>query len=540
MTTVLIIGGYGTFGQRLVTLLSAQTGLTILVAGRDLAKAKDVIAELRDAAATLIPCAVDRHKPLAPQIDRPVDIVVDAVGPFQSYGPSRDNVLDFCKATGATYIDLSDDPDFCAYIVGKADGAPITVATGWSTFSAVTGAVVHAFGGGVPRSGLVPSPRLPMGRAVIDSVLSYAGCPIAGPTKAPTAWGLTQTCRATVAPPGVIPMRNLLFSNIATPDTVLIHADATGYVAPQPEIMHRLLILMARLIKVKLFPRLGLFSGLIHRAQSFIRMGEARGGLFVQANGQRFDLIGDLDTGPFVPAIPAAALITALHKGERFAPGLLRPGADFPLSRLTPWLDSVGIDYGIRTQSGSLYDRTLGGALDTLPEPIQRLHAGGSFQGRARVTRGRNPLARIIATLFGLPKAGAHDLDVSITTDAAGVEHWSRTYSGRTMFSRQSAGEDRQAHLIIEQFGPIAVQLAFRCEGQTLRYYTRGWTIFGVPMPRRLTPGGAVFESVDATGRFTFNVDLIAPGLGRLVHYVGWLTPTDPEPGPDADHRHSP
>jgi NAD(P)-dependent dehydrogenase (short-subunit alcohol dehydrogenase family) len=538
MTTVLIIGGYGTFGLRLVRLLSDSDGLTVLVAGRNIAKAADAIQDI-DGPATLIPTRLDRSRPLAPQLGRSVDIVVDAVGPFQAYGKTRDLVFDFCEGVGAAYIDLSDDPAFCAHMINRAEDSTVTVATGWSTFSAVTGAALHALGGGIPISGLVPSPRLPMGRAVIDSVLSYAGKAIPGGTK--PSWGLTQVRRSTIAPPGVLPMRNLLFANIATPDTVLIHENAAGYVAPQPEILHRILILMARMVKYRFLPRLTLFGGLIHRAQSLISIGEPRGGLCVEADGGRFDLIGDGDTGPFVPVIPAAALIIALHRGERFANGLLRPGADFPLPRLTPWFDKVGIDYGIRAKpDGSLYVDTLGGAMTDLPDPIQTLHDGGVFTGRAQVSRGRNPLARLIANIFGLPKAGEHALQVSITTDDQGREHWSRTYSGRTMFSLQYAGTGRSENLIIEKFGPIAVQLGLFRDGDVLRYQTRGWSLFGIPLPRMLVPSGDVHEAIDAQGRFRFHVDMIAPSLGRLVHYEGWLAPTDPIHDPDDDHPHSP
>jgi len=95
------------------------------------------------------------------------------------------------------------------------------------------------------------------------------------------------------------------------------------------------------------------------------------------------------------------------------------------------------------------------------------------------------------------------------------------------MFSLQSRGEGRQDGLIIERFGPIAVQLGLSVDGERLRYQTRGWSFLGLPLPRALVPGGDVHEAVDAQGRFTFHVDMIAPGLGRLVRYEGWLDPLD-------------
>lgn len=520
MTTVLIIGGYGTFGRRLVRLLSDIDGLCVLVGGRNPDKAQAVINDL-DGSATLIAQCVDRAQPIAPQLDRSIDCVVDAVGPFQAYGDTRDIVFDFCADHDATYIDLSDDPAFCAYIMARADGAPMSVATGWSTFSALTGAIVDELGGGPSVAGLVPNPQQPMGRAVIESVLTYAGKPVG------SGYGLTRTRRNTVIPPGAMPMRRLLFSNVATPDTVLLDPQSTGWVAPQPILLHWSLILMARLARWNLFPPLALFAGPIHWAQSLVRIGEPRGGLVVEANGKSFHLIGEGEAGPDVPVIPAAALIEAIHQGETFEAGWLRPGAAFPLSRLTSWFDRLDIHYGTRDERGPLYARVLGGAMVTLPAPIQTLHEGGQFTGRATVTRGRNPIGRLIANLFGLPKAGDHQVDVSITTDDQGVERWSRTYSGREMLSFQSEGKDREAGTVIERFGPIAVQLGLAVEGERLRYDTRGWSILGIPLPRFLVPGGDVHERVDDQGRFHFHVDMIAPGFGRLVRYEGWLERVD-------------
>ena len=524
MTTVLVIGGYGTFGLRLVRLLADTPGLRVLVAGLSEENARKALESIKGAA-ELVPLALDRHKALDPP-ERP-DIVVDAVGPFQSYGDTRDFVLDYCERVGATYVDLSDDPGFCAHLVERAARSPVTVATGWSTYSAVTGAVHHALGGGLPvRAGIVPSPRLPMGRAVIRSVLSYAGQPLGN-----GAHGLTQTLRRTVAPPGTTPMRSLLFSNVATPDAVLIDEDATGWTAPQPEGLHRMLVLMSRLVRLRLLPKLTLFAGLVHRVQAIIRIGEPRGGLFVEAGDRRWDLIGEGDTGPYVPAIPAAALIVAIHAGERFAPGLLRAGEAFPLARLTPYFDDLGIAYGERVERGPLYFRTLGGAMERLPAEIRDLHRNGRFRGRATVERGRNPLGRLVATVLGLPPEGEHEVVVEITEGPDGVERWSRRYDGQEMLSFQSEGAGRAAHTVVERFGPFAVWLGLSVEGEgldaRLRYTTRGWSFLGLPLPRALLPGGDVFEAVDEQGRFTFHVDMRAPGFGRLVRYRGWLERDD-------------
>jgi hypothetical protein len=60
-------------------------------------------------------------------------------------------------------------------------------------------------------------------------------------------------------------------------------------------------------------------------------------------------------------------------------------------------------------------------------------------------------------------------------------------------------------------------------EAGRLRIKTHGWSIFGLPLPHVLCPGGDVYETQDAHGRFHFHVDLRAPGFGRLCKYEGWL-----------------
>ena len=75
---LLIIGGYGTFGGRLVRLLSDQPELTILVAGRALHKAVELVSA-HVGLATLIPLQFDRDGDVGRQLkDQLPDIVIDA------------------------------------------------------------------------------------------------------------------------------------------------------------------------------------------------------------------------------------------------------------------------------------------------------------------------------------------------------------------------------------------------------------------------------------------------------------------------------
>src|SRR2546423_13569559 len=85
---VLILGGYGTFGGRLAQLLADEDGLTLVIAGRSRDKAQAFCAKLPPASrATTVPETFDRDGDVERQLRAIApDVIVDATGPFQSYG----------------------------------------------------------------------------------------------------------------------------------------------------------------------------------------------------------------------------------------------------------------------------------------------------------------------------------------------------------------------------------------------------------------------------------------------------------------------
>src|SRR4051812_28859752 len=111
--TVLVVGGYGTFGGRVVELLQDEPRLTLHVAGRSLARATAYCEALGTAKARLVPTSFDRDGNLSAQIaaSRP-DIVVDASGPFQAYGAGQYRLVEACIAARVNYLDLADGSEF--------------------------------------------------------------------------------------------------------------------------------------------------------------------------------------------------------------------------------------------------------------------------------------------------------------------------------------------------------------------------------------------------------------------------------------------
>src|SRR5262245_29605344 len=132
--TVLIVGGYGTFGGRLAQLLGNVDRLTLLIGGRSLARAEEFCSREASAARGRLgqcldtPTAEAASPPGSARLraihfDRDEDpesqlcalaphVVVDASGPFQSYGDRPYRLVEACIEYGAHYLDLADSAEF--------------------------------------------------------------------------------------------------------------------------------------------------------------------------------------------------------------------------------------------------------------------------------------------------------------------------------------------------------------------------------------------------------------------------------------------
>jgi hypothetical protein len=77
---------------------------------------------------------------------------------------------------------------------------------------------------------------------------------------------------------------------------------------------------------------------------------------------------------------------------------------------------------------------------------------------------------------------------------------------------------------VCERFGPLKVGMALVLDGGRLRLIVRRWSVFGIPLPLCLAPGGDSYEYA-ADGRFHFHVEIGHPMTGLVVRYQGWLVP---------------
>lgn len=537
---VLIVGGYGAFGGRLVRLLAGDAQLMLLVAGRSRAKAEAFCAAL-EAQAELVPAAFDRDGDLEAQLAALApDIAVDASGPFQAYGCDPYRLAKACIARRVCYLDLADDRAFVTGIETldtAARDAGVAVISGASTVPALTTAAARRLARGMRPlsivSGIAPSPRVAVGASVVAAIACYAGKEV-GPDRAPA---LIDSRRHTIAPPGHAPLERIRFSLVDVPDLALMPRLWPGLetvwagAGPRPAILHRALSMLAWLVRLGLLSSLSPFAGLFHAILARLRFGEDRGGMFVEVAGEGFarswHLIAEGDDGPFIPAIAASVLV---RRHPALAPGARAATSEVELEDYERVFATLRIATGIRERDAALplYPRFFGEAYARLPEAIRDMHDGaahGSWtaQGRAEIERGRGLLARMVAWINRFPRAGS-DVPVTVRFDAGdGGERWTRNFGGREFSSVQSEGRGRNEGLIAERFGPLAFGLQMTVEGDKLRLRTRRWSAFGMALPRFLAPVGDSYEHVDAEGTFRFHVEIGFPWTGLIVRYRGWL-----------------
>ncbi len=299
---ILIVGGYGVFGGRIVELLENEPRLTLIVGGRSLSKAEAFVRSRTSAKARLVPAVLDRDGDVDAQLKaaRP-HIVVDASGPFQSYGDSRYRVVEACLAQRVHYLDLADGSEFVAGIRAfdaRARAVGIYVLSGASSFPVLNAAVVGSLSSDISRvdrifSGIAPSPFAGVGTNVIRAIAGYSGKRVSVRRDGIDGFGypFTESMRYTVAPPGSNPLKSTLFSLVDVPDLralAELWPDAkTIWVGagPSPEILHRALIACAWLVRLKCVPSLSPLAPLMHFVTNHFVWGERRGGMFVEVEG---------------------------------------------------------------------------------------------------------------------------------------------------------------------------------------------------------------------------------------------------------------
>jgi saccharopine dehydrogenase-like NADP-dependent oxidoreductase len=340
---VLVIGGAGAFGRRLVRGLLATTDLEVVVGGRDPARAQAVVDEECDenpsGRATAV--AIDTGSATAAQLRRTgADIVVDAAGPFQGQGYRlAEQVIE----AGLHYVDLADSREFVSdfhVLDEQARRAGVTALTGASSTPALSNAVLDRLTEGWlavddVEIAISPGNRAPRGLAVIKSILSYSGKPVRvwenGSWRHRPGWGLPVRKDIRGLGPRWLSLCETPDLDVV-PERFGVRGSVTFKAGLELSPMH--LGLFAATIPV----RLGLLRSLEPLAEAFRRTadlldgwGTDRGGMVVAVSGVDADgapacatwtLLAESGDGPYIPTLPALAAVRSLASGE-----LNRPGA---------------------------------------------------------------------------------------------------------------------------------------------------------------------------------------------------------------------
>lgn len=172
--------------------------------------------------------------------------------------------------------------------------------------------------------------------------------------------------------------------------------------------------------------------------------------------------------------------------------------------------------------SASLYQAILGERFSGLPTELAAFHslAGEhSFSGRARIVAAKNPLAKVLAMLMGLPREDA-EVDLRFRLLASNQEElWERHFGSHVMRSVLK----RQGRLIVERLGVMVLYSTLAAENGRLSMRVEKACLFGVvPAPLWLLPD-VVADETASEGRLHFEVGVTWSWLGTLVGYSGYL-----------------
>jgi hypothetical protein len=341
MHTVMVLGGYGFFGERISESLASDLSIRLLIAGRDPARASALAARLKLPASQAV--AVDANDPaLADLLQRSrVDTLIHTAGPFQA---QKYTVATAAIHAGCNYVDLADGREFVAGIgsldaVARARG--VTVISGASSVPALSSAVVDRYLPQFKRLdsiefGISSGARAP-GLATVRGVFSYGGKPFKEWRQG--AWRTTYgwlDLRKHMFPPPLgarwlsscdIPDLTLFPKRYPTAKTVSFHAGfASG-------LGHLVVVGLAGLVRARLLPSLAPFAAPLSRISHWIEpLLSHEGGMFVCLDGEgresnrmfvSWNLLARQNHGPYIPCGAAIALARKLAGGVVLPKGAL-------------------------------------------------------------------------------------------------------------------------------------------------------------------------------------------------------------------------
>ena len=340
MRSIVVLGGYGNFGRRIVAALAPEPGCRVHVCGRNIELATRVAGEEGGAAE---PLSLDCHASNFSSELRRIGaaLVIHTAGPFQgqSYAVPR-----ACIAAGAHYIDLADGREFVCGIKAldsQARANDVLAVSGASSLPALSSAVVDAlrtkFSSIESIEHGITSGAKPPGQATMCGVLDYAGKPLEqwrdGEWQAAIGWqGLTRRYYPR-------PVNARWIAHCDVPDLELFPeryrpvrtVQFRAGVGPAGSMFG--LWLASWLVRVGLIRTLAAYVPVLHRvARAYEKFGSRCSAMHVTVRGldlggkpvaHTWTLIAEQDHGPFIPCFPAIALARKILRNETAARGAM-------------------------------------------------------------------------------------------------------------------------------------------------------------------------------------------------------------------------
>ncbi len=322
---VLVLGGYGTFGSRIVRAL-CDKGYLVTINGRHFHQAealKNNIMQDNIHAKIKVSC-FDVNQQLGVHLNKlSPDLVIHTCGPFQD---QQTHIVELVLNAGAHYIDLADSRDYVQHMMAFDDLAKtknLTAITAASTVPALSSAVlthlqqqfqIQSFT--QVKIGISPGQRTPRGLATTEAVLSYIGKPMKPwPSVKGKKYGWGDTYLQSY--PSI---KNRLMSNCEAPDLDLLpdyyDIEKLRFAAGmESKLLHRCISFLAWLIKMGLpIEPKKRAAGLLRASRWFDRFGTTDGGMHVamkalNVTGEQIEKTWFIEAfgnhGPQIPAIPA-------------------------------------------------------------------------------------------------------------------------------------------------------------------------------------------------------------------------------------------
>jgi saccharopine dehydrogenase-like NADP-dependent oxidoreductase len=327
---ILIIGGYGNFGQFIAKKLAQDSNIQLIIAGRDEAKAVTFCHTLE---------AV--HAPQSAKIDinnefkrslaalKP-DIVIHTSGPYQEQGY---HVANACIEQGCHYIDLADAREFVAGITTLNKAAKeraVLVCSGASSVPCLTGGIVDKYKGEFRKLesleyGIATAQLTNRGLATTLAVLSYAGKPfktlIDGSMQDVYGWLNLRVRR-------FWELNDRVLGNCDIPDLEIFPARYPDLKSIRFQAglelkgLHITLWALSGLVKLKLLPSLQPMAPyLLKISRLFDPFGNDNSGFYMTLSGIgkdnspkeiTFDLVARHGDGLYIPSMPAILLAKKL------------------------------------------------------------------------------------------------------------------------------------------------------------------------------------------------------------------------------------